>query len=67
MELTTTQRRELLRKISVARKALTDLEEELGPTAPAPRRVDAYKEHFENTSALGIWRKPAHLKKQKGL
>lgn len=67
-QITETERKRILLKISVARKALADLELELGPTTPVSKRVNHMKEHARESVLLGTrsWRKPAELKMKKG-
>jgi len=65
MSLDNKNKIKILKMISVARKALSDLEAELEPSEPASRRVNPYKAHAQEAMAMpiGTWKKPPHLKK----
>lgn len=62
--MTTQQKKSILLAL---RNAARILEEELEETTPVlPKRKSKrseVKSHFENTLALGVWRKPEHLRK----
>ena len=49
--------------ILALRKAAKILEEELEEIPVSRKRKNKYREHVENTIAVGIWRKPNFIKK----
>ena len=53
--------------ILALRKAAKILEEELEEIPVSRKRPNKYRQHIENTVAVGIWRKPDFLKKKKPL
>lgn len=60
--MTIAERNYFKNKLLMLRKSIQILEEELGDNPPVLPKRRSFKSHLEQTAAIGIWRKPEHLK-----